>query len=104
MRGQEPQKTPPPWEEEEPPPATWRTTPITGRLSTRPGTGGGHWSISLHTGKKQKKKAASDPSGPQRGTTSKSPHPWLHSERHDSLQRTSRRGKDKATNITVKQS
>lgn len=30
-------------------PGTWMTTPITGRFRVWPGTGGGHWSISLHT-------------------------------------------------------
>lgn len=32
-----------------PPMLTWRTTPTTGRFRVRPGTGAGHWSISLHT-------------------------------------------------------
>lgn len=30
-------------------PGTWMTIPITGRFRVWPGTGGGHWSISLHT-------------------------------------------------------
>lgn len=32
-----------------PPTLTCRTTPTTGRFRVRPGTGAGHWSISLHT-------------------------------------------------------
>lgn len=30
-------------------PLTWRTTPMTGRFKVCPGTGAGHWSISLQT-------------------------------------------------------